>query len=128
MDGSKRYDVDLDNTTSLFIESDHMMIVNSITIPRGISYHKLIFNAETVRVNIIEDSVCWSDTSSSSWTNDVEMQFMSPMMSKNFTPKQVKPCIKMATTTTTTTSTTTNNRSSYCVNNFKRKVVHFEAD
>ena len=128
VDGSKRYDFDLDNTTSVFVDSDYMMIVNSITIPRGISYDKLIFNVETVRVNIIEDSVCWSDTSSSSWTNDVEMQFMSPMMPKNFTPKQVKPCIKMATTTTTTTSTTTNNRSSYCVNNNKRKVVHFEAD
>jgi hypothetical protein len=128
VDGSKRYDFNQDNTTSVLIDSDHMMIVNSITIPRGILYHKLIFNAETVRVNIIEDSVCWSDTSSSSWTNDVEMQFMSPMMPKNFTPKQVKPCIKMATTTTTTTSTTTNNRSSYCVNNNKRKVVHFEAD
>jgi hypothetical protein len=128
VDGSKRYDFDLDNKTSVFIDSDHMMIVNSITLPRGISFHKLIFNVETVRVNIIEDSVCWSDTSSSSWTNDVEMQFMSPMMPKNFTPKQVKPCIKMATTTTTTTSTTTNNRSSYCVNNNRRKVVHFEAD
>ena len=87
VDGSKRYDSNQDNTISVFLDSDYMMIVNSITIPRGISYNQLNFNAETVRVNIAEDSVCWSDSSSSSWTNEVEMQFMSPMMPKNFTPK-----------------------------------------
>lgn len=127
VDGSKRYDFDLDNTTSVFVDSDYMMIVNSITIPRGISYYQLKFNVETLRVNVAEDSLCWSDSSSTSWANDVETQFMSPMMPKNFNPKQVKPCIKMATTTTTTTTTTTN-RNSYCVNNNRRKVVHFEAD
>jgi hypothetical protein len=128
VDGNKRYDFEQDNTISVFIESDHMMIVNSITIPRGISYNKLIFNSETLRVNVGEDSVSWSDSSSSSWANEVEMQFMSPMMPKKFTPKQVKPCIKMATTTTTTTTTTTVNRNSYCLNNNRRKVVHFEAN
>lgn len=76
VDGSKRYDFEQDNMTPVFIDSDEMIIVNTITIPR-----------ETVRVGVADDSVCWSDSSSSSWTNEVEMQFMSPMMPKNFTPK-----------------------------------------
>ena len=87
MDGSKRYDFEQDNMTPVFIDSDEMIIVNTITIPRGISYYQLIYYAETVRVGVADDSVCWSDSSSSSWTNEVEMQFMSPMMPKNFTPK-----------------------------------------
>jgi hypothetical protein len=101
VDGSKRYDFDQDNTISVFIDSDHMIIVNSITIPRGIILLSINTFAETLRANVAEDFVSWSDTSSSSWTNDVEMQSMSPMMPKNFNPKQVKPCIKMTTTTTT---------------------------
>lgn len=75
---------------------------------------------------VVENSVCWSDSSSSSWSNEVEMQFISPMMPQKFNPKQVKPCIKQQTTTTTTT--TTNNRTPYCGNNNRRKVVHFETD
>jgi hypothetical protein len=87
VDGCKRYDFEQDNIKPVFIDSEIMMIVNTITIPRGISYYQLIYYAEAVRVGVADDSVCWSDSSSSSWTNEVEMQFMSPMMPKNFTPK-----------------------------------------
>lgn len=52
VDGSKRYDFDQDNTISVFIDSDYMIIVNSITIPRGISYYQLKFDVETLRVNV----------------------------------------------------------------------------
>jgi hypothetical protein len=130
VDGSKRYDFEQENVRSILIEGDQIL-VNSITIPRGGRYaFEIIGLLETIRRGVVaeDESVCWSDSSSSSWSNnELEMQFMSPMMMpKKFNPKQVKPCIKQQTTTTTIT--TTNNRTSYCGNNNRRKVVHFEAD
>ena len=77
---------------------------------------------------VVEESISWSDSSSSSWSsNEVEMQYVNHPMPMPFKPKQVKPCLKLATTTTKTTTT----ENPYCGNNNQRggrKVVHFEVD
>lgn len=119
VDGSKRYDFEQgENVRSIALggDEDQTLIVNSVTIPRGIINLNLIQIGRTMRVGggVVEESVSWSDSSSSSWSsNEVEMQFVNHPMPMSFKPKQIKPCLKLATTTTKTTTT----ENPYCGNN-----------
>ena len=119
VDGSKRYDFEQgENVRSIALggDEDQTLIVNSVTIPRGIINLNLIQIGRTMRVGggVVEESVSWSDSSSSFWSsNEVEMQYVNHPMPMPFKPKQVKPCLKLATTTTKTTTT----ENPYCGNN-----------
>jgi len=74
VDGSKRYDFEQgENVRSIALggDEDQTLIVNSVTIPRGIINLNLIQIGRTMRVGggVVEESVSWSDSSSSSWSS-----------------------------------------------------------